>query len=113
VSLGAQGGLTAAAVERRFRTLVLFAGGLTTLPYLPEVDALHFVPHITAPTLMVNGCDDFDGPLQSAQLPLFERLGTLPAAKKHILGNTLDAWRNNVNPSPPTNAFRRSRAIGP
>jgi hypothetical protein len=34
---------------------------------------------------MLNGQDDPAFPVESAQLPLFSRLGTLPADKKHLI----------------------------
>jgi len=34
---------------------------------------------------MVNGRDDFDLPLRSAQIPMFNALGTAPADKRHVV----------------------------
>jgi pimeloyl-ACP methyl ester carboxylesterase len=84
-SLGAQDGLVAPALEPRFKAIVLFAGGLTRGEEPPEIDTFQFVPRITAPTLMVNGREDFDAPLETAQKPLFEALGARAADKKHVI----------------------------
>jgi hypothetical protein len=49
-----------------------------------EVDPFHFAPHVKIPTLMLNGRDDFDYPLESSQEPLFRLLGTSEKDKSHI-----------------------------
>ena len=44
---------------------------------------MNFAPHITAPTLMLNGRDDFIFPLETVAKPLFTLLGA-PADRKRL-----------------------------
>jgi pimeloyl-ACP methyl ester carboxylesterase len=45
----------------------------------------HFAPRVRVPTLMVNGENDFTLPLNLAQKPMFELLGTDPEHKRHVV----------------------------
>ncbi len=81
---GALGGLLP-AVEPRVKVIVLVVAGLDFPVTRPEVDPLNFLPHITAPTLMINGRYDFFFPVESSQDPMFRLLGTPPSAKRHIV----------------------------
>jgi len=85
LSLGAQLGPVFLAIEPRLRTGVLLSGGFETYVIPPEVDPLNFTPHVTQPVLMINGRDDFDLPLATAQIPLFNLLGTDPSRKRHVV----------------------------
>jgi hypothetical protein len=40
---------------------------------------------MTQPVLMVNGREDFDLPYESAQVPMFNALGTPPEHKRHAV----------------------------
>jgi pimeloyl-ACP methyl ester carboxylesterase len=71
------------AAHRRGRAVVLLSGGLPAIPRPPEADPINFAPHITAPTLMLNGRDDFIFPLDSVARPLFSLLGA-PAKQMEI-----------------------------
>jgi eukaryotic-like serine/threonine-protein kinase len=85
VSLGAFVGTVIGAVDPRLKAIVFMGGGLGRTVISPEVDPLNFVPRIKVPTLMVNGDNDFQFPLQTSQLPEF-RLLSLPAdQKRHAL----------------------------
>lgn len=84
-SLGARVGPIFTALEKRFRTSVLLAGGLDYLSNPAEVDPLNFAPRVTTPTLMLNGREDFRFPLEVLQKPLFRLLGTPEADKSHVL----------------------------
>ena len=44
----------------------------------PENDSVDFAPRLRIPTLMLNGRYDFSMPPDTAQRPLFERLGAPP-----------------------------------
>jgi len=79
---GAMGGLMP-AVEPRFKAVVLHVAGLMMTPSAPEVDPINFLPRIRAPVLMLNGKLDHDFPLQTSQIPMFERFGTPPEHKRH------------------------------
>ncbi len=75
LSAGANTALPIVAVEPRLRAVVLLSGGLPAIPRPPEADPINFAPHIMAPTLMLNGRDDFIFPLDSVAKPLFSLLG--------------------------------------
>ena len=46
---------------------------------------MNYTPHITMPVLMIGGRDDYVFPVETAQRPLFEQLGTPPGQKRHLL----------------------------
>ena len=73
------------AVEPRFRTAILYVAGLTMERGGPETDPFNFLPHVTVPVLMLNGKYDFFFPLEPAQKPFFQALGTPSAEKKWVL----------------------------
>jgi eukaryotic-like serine/threonine-protein kinase len=81
---GAIGGLLP-ALESRLRVSVLIIGGFHMQTTLPEVDQINYAPRITIPTLMLNGRYDSVFPLETSQLPMFQRLGTPPEHKRHVL----------------------------
>ena len=83
ISAGAHGALPIVAVEPRFKAVVLLSGGLPARRLPPEADPMNFAPHITAPTLMLNGRDDFIFPFDSVAKPLFALLGA-PADRKRL-----------------------------
>ena len=83
VSAGAEAALPIIAIEKRFKAVVLLSGGLAGFRRPAEVDPLNFAPHITAPTLMLNGRDDFIFPLETVAKPLFALLGA-PADRKRL-----------------------------
>jgi dienelactone hydrolase len=69
------------AVEPRFKAAVLYVAGLTMEGSRPEVDPFNYLPHVTQPTLMLNGRYDYFFPVEIAQRPFFQNLGT-PASQK-------------------------------
>ncbi len=83
-SAGAHQGPVFVAVEPRIKASVLLAGGLIPMPMRPEMNPVLFAPRVTAPTLMINGRDDFLMPYELAQRPLFERLGAPDERKRHV-----------------------------
>ena len=88
-SLGAEIAPMLLATEPRVRVAVLLSGGLA--PFfgkLPEINAIHFLPRVRIPVLMVNGVYDSILPVASSQEPMFHRLGTAPAQKRHVLFNS-------------------------
>jgi pimeloyl-ACP methyl ester carboxylesterase len=75
-------GVILSALEPRLKTSVLAGAGLWgDVP--PEVDSLNFAPRVRIPTLMLNGLYDFGAPVETAQRPLFARLGTPAEHKRH------------------------------
>jgi eukaryotic-like serine/threonine-protein kinase len=72
--------------EPRFRTAILFEGGLYLSPAgPPESDALNFLPRVRVPVLMLNGRYDYTFPVESSQKPYFRWLGTPEKDKRHVL----------------------------
>jgi formylglycine-generating enzyme required for sulfatase activity/dienelactone hydrolase len=74
------------ALEERFRTAVLFEGGLYLRPTgPPEADFLNFLPRVHVPVLMLNGRYDYTFPVETSQNPYFRWLGTPEKDKRHVL----------------------------
>jgi pimeloyl-ACP methyl ester carboxylesterase len=82
LSAAASAALPIVAVESRFKAVVLVSGGITAVRRPAEVDPLNFAPHITAPTLMISGRDDFIFPFETVAKPLFAQLGASPDRKR-------------------------------
>jgi dienelactone hydrolase len=85
LSWGGQIGGLMPAVEPRLKAAVLVVAGLSFDRMLPEVDPLNFLPRITIPVLMLNGRLDHFFPVETSQVPMFERLGTPPEHKRHLI----------------------------
>ncbi|MGH9172872.1 MAG: alpha/beta hydrolase family protein, partial [Vicinamibacterales bacterium] len=85
VSLGAAVAPMVLSVEQRFKTAVLWSGGLPTGPRPPETDAINFAPRVVTPVLMLNGRDDFTFPVETSQEPMFRLLGTAEGDKRRGL----------------------------
>jgi dienelactone hydrolase len=86
-SMGAQL-LPAVALEPRLKTAILLSAGLVAsvrrnLP--PEIDPVNFAPRLRLPVLMLSGRYDFLLPVDTAQKPLFDALGTPAADKRHFI----------------------------
>lgn len=64
------------AVEKRLKVGVVCLTGLKSQPHLPEVDPFHYLPRISIPMLMLNGEYDPLYPVETAQRPFYELLGT-------------------------------------
>jgi len=84
LSAGANTALPIVAVESRFKAIVLVSGGLITARRPAEAEPLNFAPHITAPTLMVSGRDDFIFSFETVAKPLFTLLGAPPDRKRLV-----------------------------
>ena len=85
-SWGAETAPIVLAVDERIDAAVLNVGGLwDSFWYLPEIDPFNFVTRVRSPVLMLNGEYDIVFPLETAQKPMFELLGTNPEHKKHIV----------------------------
>jgi eukaryotic-like serine/threonine-protein kinase len=86
-------------LEDRFKTAVLLAPGFTYRPVPPEADFVNYASHVTMPVLMIGGRQDYVLPLEEAQKPLFERLGTPAEHKRHVIfdaGHAADYPRGQV-----------------
>jgi formylglycine-generating enzyme required for sulfatase activity/dienelactone hydrolase/predicted Ser/Thr protein kinase len=73
------------ALETRFKTAVVVAGGFGFNRKLPEIEELNFAPRVKMPLLMLNGRYDFEFPLETSQNPMFRLLGTPAKLKRHTL----------------------------
>ncbi|MBZ0269721.1 SUMF1/EgtB/PvdO family nonheme iron enzyme, partial [bacterium] len=82
LSWGGALGAVLPAVEERIRAVVLYVAGLSFQRPLPEADAIHYLPRVTQPTIMLNGELDFFFPKETSQRPMFELLGTPAEHKK-------------------------------
>ncbi len=89
VSQGAADGVILAAIEERFKAVVLLDGGFFRFDNPPPgLDPVDFAVHLKKPVLMVNGRYDWTFPLEGSQNPMFDRLGTPPADKRHVVFDT-------------------------
>ncbi len=84
LSWGAQIGPVMIATEPRLKAGVLLLGGLCAYKTHPASDPANFAPRVTIPILMLNNPEDSVFPLETAQKPLFNLLGTPPEQKKHL-----------------------------
>jgi pimeloyl-ACP methyl ester carboxylesterase len=72
--------------EPRIATLLLWSGGFAASSFAEAAPAtVRAVEETTAPVLMLNGRHDFVFPYATHQVPFFERLGTLPENKRHVV----------------------------
>ena len=85
-SMGAALAPAMVSLEERFRTAVLFEGGLyLSPPGPPEIDNFNFLPRVRVPVLMLNGRYDYTFPVDSSQKPYFRWLGTPEKDKRHVV----------------------------
>lgn len=87
-SFGAMWGPLFIALEPRIKAGVLLMGGLPgpiqSREFLPpEINPATFAPRVSVPVLMINGRDDVIFIYETAQVPLFNLLGSSPNKKKH------------------------------
>jgi dienelactone hydrolase len=99
VSFGASTAFPLTVLEDRLKVAILAPAGFTYRELPPEADAINYVSRMTLPTLMLGGTHDYIFPLETAQKPFFERLGTPSDRKRLVLA---DAGHAN---------FPRSQAI--
>ncbi len=89
VSMGsADGVIIATLLQDRLKTVIFLDGGYFLQKVPPGLDQADFAPHLKKPVLMVNGRYDYTFPLESAQDPLFQMLGTPADEKKHVVMDT-------------------------
>jgi dienelactone hydrolase len=84
ISAGADAGTILTALEPRLKVSVLQGTGIWG-DETPEHRAIDYAPRIRMPTLLLNGRYDFGVPLDTAQRPLFDAIGTPPALKRHAI----------------------------
>jgi dipeptidyl aminopeptidase/acylaminoacyl peptidase len=84
-SMGTRFSPTILAMENRVKVAVLLAGGLEAPGALPEADPVTFLPRVKTPVLLVAGLYDPGYPVETAQKPMIELLGTSPKDKRHVI----------------------------
>ena len=85
MSLGAIDGVVLVALEDRFQTAVLLSGGFRFIRVPPEIEPINFAPRVRIPTLLLGGRQDLAHPLETAQKPFFQLLGTPEKDNKHVI----------------------------
>jgi len=85
MSLGAIDGVELVAMEDRFQTAVFLSGGFRFIRVPPEIEPINFAPRVKVPTLLLGGRQDLAHPLETAQKPLFQLLGTPEKDKRHYV----------------------------
>ena len=102
-SRGSGSWLPFAAVDSRFRSVVLIGGGIDERmqPTLPEANSVNFAPHIQGPTILLNGRYDEEHSWNRRALPLWKLLrepkqlallegGHMPPAEQRV--PVINAW---------------------
>ena len=84
-SFGASTAVPLIALEERLKTAILAAPGYAYRELPPEADAINYASRIRIPVLMMGGKHDYIHPLETAQKPLFDQLGTPAAQKRHVV----------------------------
>jgi dienelactone hydrolase len=92
LSFGGSTAFPLIALEDRLKTAVLAPSGFTYRLMPPEADALNYVSRVKIPVLMLGGRHDYIFPLETAQKPMFEWLGTPAEHKRHVV---FDAGHTN------------------
>ena len=85
VSWGGQVGVNILAIEKRFKTGVLFVGGISLDDVREEIQPEKYAARIKTPTLLLNGRYDFYFPYQSSQLPLYNLMDLNDNNKRHVV----------------------------
>jgi pimeloyl-ACP methyl ester carboxylesterase len=99
ISWGGRLGAIIPAIEPRFKAVILVAAGLASGRAQPEVDQINYVTRVTQPVLMVNGRFDAIEPVETAQRPMFELLGSPKDRKKWVVfedDHSLPAHNNEL-----------------
>ena len=72
------------ATEERFKSALLYVGGLRTQKRHPEADGVNYLPRVKLPVLMINGKYDAIFPFETQVIPMFNLFGT-PKNKKKLI----------------------------
>ena len=83
--VGANRGPIMCAIETRFKSCVLLAGGLSSGAQPPEIDGINFAPRAKVPMLMLNGRVDFDQSTEMQAKPMFRFWGAPEKDKRLVL----------------------------
>jgi hypothetical protein len=88
LSAGSEYGPLYTAIEQRFRAVVFLAGGFDDFHMLREpgeINPWNYASRVRAPTLMINGRNDYGIPVATGQRPMFDLLGVDPTNKRHVV----------------------------
>ena len=85
VSWGGQVGVNILAIEDRFKTGILYVGGISLDDVREEIQPEKYAARIKTPTLLLNGRYDFYFPYQSSQLPLYNLMNLDNNNKRHVV----------------------------
>jgi dienelactone hydrolase len=85
VSWGGQVGVNILAIEDRFKTGILYVGGISLDDVREEIQPEKYAARINTPTLLLNGRYDFYFPYQSSQLPLYNLMNLDNNNKRHVV----------------------------
>jgi dienelactone hydrolase len=85
VSWGGQLGVNILAIEDRFKTGILFVGGISLDDVREEIQPEKYAARIKTPTLLLNGRYDFYFPYKSSQLPLYNLMDLDNTNKRHVV----------------------------
>jgi hypothetical protein len=89
VSMGsADGVIVATLLQDRLKTVIFLDGGYFLQTSAPGLDQADFAPRLKKPVLMVNGRYDYTFPVDTAQNPMFQMLGTPAEDKSHVILDT-------------------------
>jgi eukaryotic-like serine/threonine-protein kinase len=89
VSMGsAYGVIYTTLLQDRLKAAIFLDGGYFLQPTPPGGDQADFAPRMKEPVLMVNGRYDYTFPVDKAQDPMFQMLGTPAADKSHVILDT-------------------------
>jgi pimeloyl-ACP methyl ester carboxylesterase len=111
VSFGAGSRLGFAAIDDRFRSVVLLGAGIDERmhPTLPEAANFNFAPYIRPPKLVINGRNDEEHPWNTRGLALWN---LLRSPKELVLLEGAGHHPPVEQRVPPVNAFL-DRTLGP
>lgn len=87
-SFGAATAFPLVALEERLKVAVLGPVGFNFREMPPEADAINYMSRVRIPVLMMGGRHDYIFSLDTAQTPMFDRLGTPPEDKRHVVFDT-------------------------
>lgn len=86
-SWGGRVGAIILAVEDRLKVGVLNQAGINASDH-PDINVVNFLPRVHVPVLQFSGRYDTDFRYETSSKPFFERLGTRPQDKKHVVEPT-------------------------
>ena len=86
-SWGGRMGAIVLAVEPRLKVGVLNQAGINAGDN-PDINVVHYLPRVSVPVLHFSGLFDSDFRFETSSKPFFDRLGTPPEHKKHVVAET-------------------------